>query len=534
MVPASQSATELALLISTFLTEHPDARVEHEGVELFNLRQDRYSVSAEHNRCLLHLWSDQQNLVRTVVRLQVRAQSLQVETKRLGQSELQKLTLKAGKASAEPSARKEMRREYLKRLMRQLSQQFEGRLDAFSTSLDMEQSLGPAYTRGLLLAGNSAWGIVGVNEQEDATTIANAVTVAILWLHACRERHGQRRIVEGVRLVLPRGRAQIARERMGWLNQNLAKWELYEWDESDSPLTPLPIVVEPAPTVALRPVINLAAVQKRLQKSLTQLNELLPKAMLKDMESRAESPTAMELRRNGLAFAWIEQRATVNGIGMEEHIGFGRGRIETELPPASATESETGLDREIAESELRDLAQRLLWIRQAEGNSRDPLYRLQLEKWLAAQLRRNLSAIDPRLKQDFVYEQLRALTLAESGSMEHSIAVTQKGQLAVLALCSEENPHWPLAALDCWMRARALQQSGEWHRQGYFKDMGLAETNPLLYLVSPVLRLHSSYPTVLSYFSKKIDWQITGLDERWRKDFNVILRRRQDSLAQIP
>lgn len=533
-VPLALTSVELAQQLTIFLTEHPNTRIEESGLELFDLHRARYSISTEHNRCLLHLWSQEQNLVRTVIGLRARAQSLQVETKRLGQPKPQTLTFKAAKNCSEPTARNAVRRDYLKRLMRQCSSQFECRLDSFSTSLDMEQGFGPAYARGLLMRGTTAWAVVGVNEQEDASTIANAVTVAILWLHSCRERLGGRRMVEGVRLVLPQGKAQVARERLGWLNHERAKWELYEWDESLAPLASLAIACEPAPALSLREAANLEGAQKRLVASLHQLRALLPKGLLEQVELRPESSTAIELRRNGLGFAWVKQRASLSGIGIEEHIGFGRGRIESELPQARDSEAESGLDRELAEAELRDLAQRLLWTRQAEGNPCDPLYRLQPEAWLAAQIQRSPRTIDPRFNPNFIYGQIRELMLPESNGMEHCVTVTQKGQLAVLALSIEENLHWPMAALDCWMRVRALRQTAEWQKRHYFAGVELAESNPLLYLLSPALRLHSSYPVVLSYLSPSIDWQVVGLDERWRKELNIILRRRKDSSTPIP
>ncbi len=48
------------------------------------MRLARYAVSESHGRCLLQLWSEERNVVRTVVEIQERAQSLRIMTRRMG------------------------------------------------------------------------------------------------------------------------------------------------------------------------------------------------------------------------------------------------------------------------------------------------------------------------------------------------------------------------------------------------------------------------------------------------------------------
>jgi hypothetical protein len=47
-----------------FLAGARDAVVLDDGAVLFDLAQAKYSISGERNKCLLHLWSDERNLVR--------------------------------------------------------------------------------------------------------------------------------------------------------------------------------------------------------------------------------------------------------------------------------------------------------------------------------------------------------------------------------------------------------------------------------------------------------------------------------------
>ena len=64
----------LAEIIESYLAEHPAAALLEDGRVLFDMRTARYSVSESHGRCLLELWSDERNLVRTVVDVNERAQ----------------------------------------------------------------------------------------------------------------------------------------------------------------------------------------------------------------------------------------------------------------------------------------------------------------------------------------------------------------------------------------------------------------------------------------------------------------------------
>src|SRR5579884_2239666 len=113
---AEAAPLALARAIEEFLTEHPAAAIFEDGRLLFDLRLARCSVSAERGRCLLHLWSDERNLVRTVVGLQPRRNMLRLETLRFGQSKPQMLTLVPDPDFRTPLARETARRHSLRSL----------------------------------------------------------------------------------------------------------------------------------------------------------------------------------------------------------------------------------------------------------------------------------------------------------------------------------------------------------------------------------------------------------------------------------
>ena len=93
VAPAEIPAAELARELEEFFAEHPQAALLEDGRVLFDMQSARYSLSAEQGRCLLHLWSEERNLVRTILGLQARKDSLRLETRRFGQSRAQMLEL---------------------------------------------------------------------------------------------------------------------------------------------------------------------------------------------------------------------------------------------------------------------------------------------------------------------------------------------------------------------------------------------------------------------------------------------------------
>jgi hypothetical protein len=515
MPPITSSLTpvELAQQLEAFLSANPRAVFLEDGKELFDMRLARYSVTSENNRCMLHLWSEERNVVRTVTGLRPRSKSLQLETRRFGQSKPQTLQLLPDQDRRTPTARDTSRREFLHQMQALAEQHLEGKLESFTTAMDMEQSLGPAYARGLLTRGPSAWAVVGVNPQENAVTVQNSISIGLLWLHACRQRLEGRRVVEGLHLLLPRGTSQLVRERMAWLDRSLAKWRLWEYGTEDSSLTPVDTADNGNLNFRLIHAFDPDATVERSKEALASLLALLPEDLRSRTEIRPRSTTEIALLLHGLEFARIRREPLPGSFQLIDRVTFGAGPGETEL-------------NEETQPWLLDLAERLAQSRRPGGLKRDPLFRMQPESWLEAQLRRHLELLDPSLRGEFLYAQVPAFSAADRGLLD-LLTVTNQGRLAILELKADEDMHLPLQALDYWMRVRALHRSGELQRHGYFPGVELSNADPLLYLVAPALRLHPTYPTLLQYFAPEVDWQVVGLDEHWREQPRVILRRRR-------
>src|ERR1017187_2561616 len=149
---AAVSAGRLAKSIECYLADHPAAALLEDGRVIFDMRTARYAVSESHGRCLLQLWSDERNLVRTVVEGQERVQCLRLMTRRMGATKPQALELVPTSDRRTPTARDAARRSYQRLLQRALTRAFIGsKVDGLRSAMDLEHSFGPAYIRGWLL-----------------------------------------------------------------------------------------------------------------------------------------------------------------------------------------------------------------------------------------------------------------------------------------------------------------------------------------------------------------------------------------------
>ncbi|HTU63860.1 MAG TPA: hypothetical protein VMF89_35590, partial [Polyangiales bacterium] len=83
-----------------------------DGKILFDLRSAKYSLSVEHERCTLQLWSAERNVVRTIVAVTERTGGLRLSAKRLGHAQPKSLDLVTALARRAPTTRSAARTHY--------------------------------------------------------------------------------------------------------------------------------------------------------------------------------------------------------------------------------------------------------------------------------------------------------------------------------------------------------------------------------------------------------------------------------------
>ena len=262
--------------VEDFLAGARDAVVLDDGAVLFDLAQARYSISGERNKCLLHLWSDERNLVRRVLDVEIKNEVLRLVVQRLGQTRPSKLEICRQRDRRTPTAKRAARLAYQRSLQGTLERRFHNyEASRLSTAVDLERSFGPIYARGLLRRGQSGFAVLGVNPQETQSSIDAALTFGILWLDVCREAQAGKMVVEGLKLFLPAGASALTRERMAHLHSDAAKWQLYELENREDVLTEIDVSDRGNVNTRLVHWADGAAARARFAEAITRVQEFM-------------------------------------------------------------------------------------------------------------------------------------------------------------------------------------------------------------------------------------------------------------------
>jgi hypothetical protein len=499
----------LARTLQEFLATATSGVVIEDGQIVFDLSTAQTSISTEKGRCLFHLWSDERNLVRHIVDAEIKNGSMILSVRRFAQARPHKMEICRDRERRPPSAQKAARNSYARVLERALRRQFpDWQLDKskLSTTMDLERSFSPVYARGLLRKGRSAFAVLGVSNQETQAAVDASLTFGLLWLQACREREAGHAVVEGLRLYVPPRSSSTLQIRLAHLDQNAAKFQLFELDERDESFNQLDYSDLGNIHTRLVRHPDTAQTQSRFAVTISKVLELAPQA-----EITVLSPTEISFRLHGLEFARVRLANAPGSFNVEEEIIFGPPGYETrwnaETKPA-----------------FHEFIKTVVEARQTNGNRRDPLWRMYPERWLESLVFKNVSALDSQLDQSHVYSQVPAFS-ASDRAMIDVLTCTRDGRIAVLELKADEDIHLPLQGLDYWARVHWHHSRGEFQQFGYFPGAELSPRSPLLYLVAPSLRVHPATDTILRYFSPAIEWTLVGVDERWREGIHAVYRK---------
>lgn len=515
MTPESLTRT-----VQDFLSEASGAVVLENGAVMFDLAQSKYSISGEYNKCLLHLWSSERNTVRRVLDAEVKNGTLRLAVQRLGQARPTKLEVCRERDRRSPSTKRAARAAYQQKLRRALERHFPGFTIARLTSgVDLEKSFGPIYARGLIRQGQTAYAVLGVNQQELQSSIDAALTFGILWLDVCRQNpHFSQKqgavgrsscLVQGLILFVPVGCSALVRERMANLNRSAAKWRLFEFDERHDAVVEIDCTDRGNVATRLAHATNETAALERFAESIARVQSILP-----NCEVAVLSPAEISFRWRGLEFARARMGAEAVTFQSRQEIVFGVGAEE----------------RMLEDRNWSFFAQLLTALRDARhpyGPRGDRLFRMHPERWLESFVRADVSVIDERLEPESVYSQVPAFSAADRAMID-VLTLTRDARLAVLELKADEDIHLPLQGLDYWVRVQWHNARGEFLKFGYFGGRELSAQSPLLFLVAPALHVHPATDVILKYVSQEIDWAFVGIDERWREGVKVVFRKRPD------
>jgi hypothetical protein len=470
--------------------------VHEDGEFLAGLGGFHFEVQQKGSQLLLHLWSDERNLVRRVLRVAEQSDGhLLLEVQRFGRTKPGRLEFHVP-GRARPPARL-TRERFRARFKQLLSETFpDESVESLTSAPDLERSLSGSYARGLLRSGQRGWAVMGVSSSEDAATIDAILSFGIVWFDWQRE-HARRIVVAGLRLFLPAGSSRVTAHRLQALSAD-ARVEIYEVDEGAWRARR----VDPADignlATWLTPRREADETLHAAESVVRKVQALAPGAI-----DAVVPPGTREvaLRFRGLEFARWHNGQLYCGLPDERRLVGAR-------------------DWPLVEKLVRELAAH----RNADAaDTHHPLYRAQSERWLETLALADPARLDAQLDPQHLYSQVPAFSAGDRGVID-LLGVTRDGRLAVIELKVSEDIHLALQAVDYWLRVRWHHQQGDFQRYGYFAGLELQARPPRLLLVAPGLRFHPVTDTVLRYLSEEVEVVRVGLNENWRRGIEVVFR----------
>jgi len=471
--------------------------VREDGEWLAELSGLRCEVRREGKYPLIHLWSEECNLVRRVLCIAERSlDHISLEVQRFGRSKPGRLEFVCAEAPR-PAGR--LAREKFRARFRQiLTERFpDERVESLTTSPDLEHSFSASYARGVLQRGQQAWAVMGVSASEGPATIDAILSFGLLWLHWTRE-HADRRGVEGLRLVLPEGAGATTVHRLQALGPS-ANVELYELQESTWGLRR----IDP------RDAGNVATwltPRREVEETLADARDFIQRirALAREAIDAVVPPGTREVavRFRGLEFA-----------------RWRHGRVSCGLPDERRALAESTWDAVVKLVKQLDTHRAPF-----AQDTNHPLYRAQAERWLETLVLADPARIDARLDPQRIYPQVPAFSAGDRGVID-LLGVTRDGRLVVLELKVTEDIPLVLQAADYWLRVCWHHRQGDFPRYGYFPGVELQPRPPLLSLVAPGFRFHPVTDVLLRYLSSEVEVTRIGLNENWRRGLRVVFRQ---------
>ena len=158
---------------------------------------------------------------------------------------------------------------------------------------------------------------------------------------------------------------------------------------------------------------------------------------------------------------------------------------------------------------------------------RHALYRNAAEAWLESLLRRDITKLDPGLIIAPVHAQFRTARGGKLGVRPiDMLALRRDGRLVVIELKVSEDREHVLQGADYWRRVEAHRRRGHIAKARLFGDKRIKDESPLVYLVAPTLRVHSSFQTLARCIANDIEIYRFDINEDWRSGVRVMRRMR--------
>ncbi len=479
---------------------HP-VLVENQS-ELMDLTAASWRLNLEFGKLIFTAWNSGKSISRRVEEIAFRDHDrFGVFVRRPGGRETGTLEFRELTSPASAS-RGGGRKGFRQQLMALLEREYRGwKFERVTNRSDREHTFSAWYTRGLARQGRSAWAFLGLSEEEGAAAADGVLAFGLIWLDWLRSR------MEGItigqlKLFLPPAAVRVIAHRAAFLDPRLVSVEICEWRPG----------IQSHVQVDLRDYGNIE----------TRLAPRRQAELLKESHARLIHNLLGELRDAVEIFP--DPAGATSSLRIA---GLEVARIEGQLAPRVYYGLEGNAHRldESSHNAFLEFLDEVRRIRCADTpEPQHDFYRLQSERWLESLLFRDITRIDPAFLPEHVYPQVPAFSGTDRGVID-LLALTRRGRLAVVELKVQEEINLPLQGLDYWLRVNWLQQRNQFKEFGYFQGCELALAPPMLYLVSPAFRFHSTTEKLLAYFDGKVEVVLIGINDSWRKQIKVLFRR---------
>jgi len=513
-----------------------------------------WRLEVEFGKLLLEVWGEGGSVVRRIEGVERHASRLRLWAARPGWSD-ERVALEIREADdivsgagaeprdsgldsregsgEEPAARRARDREgFESDLVAMLVREFPGwSLERVSHRPDRERCFSGCYTRGWARRGREAWAFLGLSAQEGPSAAENALAYGLIWLDWLRRRSAEVRRerapenqaragyfpeVTGLKLLLPPEAVAVAAHRAAYLDQSGARIEILDWTPPQDQPRPVDLRDYGNVETRLTPRWRGARLAEELRSVVENLLRGLPEELIGSVKAVADpAGEALSLRVRGLEVARIEP-------GSIPKIYFGLEGARTLLDESRRAEFQ-----EFLGSAVR-------WRRARSADRAHLFYRLQAERWLESLLVEDLGRVDPAFVPEHVYPQVPAFSGPATRGLSRGVidilGVTRDREsashrLAVVELKLDEDPNLPLQGLDYWLRVKWLEDRGQFREAGYFPGLTPSPAPPVLYLVSPAFRYHSTTEHVLGYFDPSIRVVKVGVNQLWREGVKILFRK---------
>lgn len=375
---------------------------------------------------------------------------------------------------------------------------------------DRAHTVPTGYARIIIRRFNRTVLVIAADPASDAHRIDGVAAAGLLWLAAYNHHRKPQSRAEELWYVLPYGKSETALSRLSMLSADHigATIRCFEFDPQSTDIREVEPLLENAAAVTFAhrvhwPADHCCRASDLVDYWRERIIALAPDLI--DVRSHA-SHCGLRFSVNGLDFARVD-------------CGW-NCRTPRAVFGVAGCDTEKLLDEDSFGELIERLCDLVKYRCAHTPDRRHPFYRLRPEAWLESLLRRDICALDPALDSRFVYSQTPALH-GDQRAILDLLAADKSGRLAVIEIKTVENVQLPIQGLDYWMLVERARQRGEFLSRGLFPGVELSDAPPRLYLVTPRLRLHRSFPVLAGAISRRVDVRLVGINSNWRDGVKI-------------